>query len=588
MRWSLRTKIFLVLSTLLLAVILAYLAMAEHVFRQDKELLIFDMNRSAAAQVANELDASLRRVVDKMELLAELAPSDQGEEIFDQDPELLVFQLVSPSRPGKRGEGRVFKEWVSEKKLEDERIPFDFLKGTHVLPSPPVTPEEEMVVENRSIPNAVFYFIRIPVKVTEGGKERMLYAQALIDGRDWLDHFRHPGLSLNFVVAKDGIIFAHPSINEVLTHQSANDLELIQAATSNPFTIRQMEFEHDGKTYLGVYRKMDLGGLIVVSMIDKAAALAASRQLLEKTLLLSLIIVTVVLLISLFFASSVSVSVLKLVAATREVAQGNLDTPIQVSTTDEIGILASAFQKMTKALKEQRQALIAQEQLAAVGRLSRSVGHEFGNVLQPLVTKLEVAKDLLERGDAEAVRPLVDEMIEAAMLGANISQDLLIFAKERPAEIAEALPSVLLASAIQRALRLVRHELKKKDIKLDISLQPDVQIQGALPRLVQVFVNLFANSLSAMSDGGRLCIADRVEGERIRVTVTDTGSGVAYENIEHLFQPLFTTKTVRGNGLGLTVCKQIVEGYGGKISISSPGVGQGATVTLEFPICYDT
>jgi len=428
MRWSIRTKILLILSSLLLLVVLAYLVLAEKILREDRELLVFDTNRVATEQIANELDGSLRRVVDKMEVLSELlinnpSLSQTGKQLaqtfFEKDPDLIALQLTSISGMAHTVTG----ELISNKKLHSLGIQIGQVRFQNTLPPPRQNGhEEDIEVENRSIPSAILYLVRIPLKVGEVGAKKMLYAQGLIDGRRWQESFLdNQTLALNFVVTNSGEVFAHPNTNWVTTRKNLSHFGIVQQARSQSFAIQQIEFEVEKVNYIGLYRKTTVGALTVVSMIDKGTALLASRLLFEKTILLSFIIVTLVLLISLFFSGSLSSPLLSLIDATRQIAQGNFETPIEVHTQDEIGVLATAFSQMVKELKssrilledysrgleqkvhertlelESKNAAIRQQQedmlrstrLAAVGELAGQASHEVLNPLTAMISNLE-------------------------------------------------------------------------------------------------------------------------------------------------------------------------------------------------------
>ena len=234
-----------------------------------------------------------------------------------------------------------------------------------------------------------------------------------------------------------------------------------------------------------------------------------------------------------------------------------------------------------KQIESQQSTLVAQERLAAVGRLARSIGHEFGNVLQPLMTKLEIAKEKTQ-GQPELFS-MMDEMLEAVVLGSKICQDLLTFSREtQNPENEKTLPKVSAASVVDKSLRLLRHELKKKDIQVTQQM-PDVFIRAHEARLVQVVINLCTNSIHAMKDGGTLTVKGQAEGGTLRFQITDTGTGIKKQDLRHVFEPLFSTKGAQGNGLGLSVSKKIIEDYHGKIAVNSTE-GKGTVVTIEFPI----
>jgi len=98
----------------------------------------------------------------------------------------------------------------------------------------------------------------------------------------------------------------------------------------------------------------------------------------------------------------------------------------------------------------------------------------------------------------------------------------------------------------------------------------------------RVFTNLFTNALQAMPDGGRLTIRAHKTKEAVSISVEDTGVGIPEEKLDKIFTPLFTTKS-KGIGLGLSICKRLLEAQGGSITVKSQ-VGKGSTFTLKIPI----
>ena len=137
-------------------------------------------------------------------------------------------------------------------------------------------------------------------------------------------------------------------------------------------------------------------------------------------------------------------------------------------------------------------------------------------------------------------------------------------------------------------LALLEHQFKVAKIQVQSELTPNISpIQGNPGRLQQVFLNLFLNAKDAMVGGGQLTIATS-NGDMVSVRVSDTGSGIAPEHIQRIYDPFFTTKTApkegqnRGTGLGLSVTYGIIQEHAGKINVESE-VGVGTAFQLEFP-----
>lgn len=415
------------LSTLLLFVVGSYLILAERVFREDKELLVFDTNRSNTQELAAELDGSIRRVVEKIAIIAQLMATTSQEShaiathLFEEDPELLGFQLIG------QNPARAVSELFSARKMKAAHLTLDRIKTSHVL-APPATrgikKDEALFVDNRSLPEAPLYLIRVPLefKNAKSIEAKHGFIQALVDATGWLERFgQKRSTSLTFAVTAEGRIFSHPRLQMVLDHQDMRSLEPVRAAEAQDFAVRQLEFENQGKRYLGIYQKATYSPLVVVSMTEKATALAARGLLLEKTLYFSLLIITAVFLISLLFASSLSTPLLRLVKATREIAAGRFDSPIEIDTHDEIGVLARSFEQMSSELKssrllmerynteleskvdsrtqelatknadmlKQQEALLRATRLAAVGETAGQAAHEVLNPLTAMISRLE-------------------------------------------------------------------------------------------------------------------------------------------------------------------------------------------------------
>src|SRR5438270_1332448 len=142
---------------------------------------------------------------------------------------------------------------------------------------------------------------------------------------------------------------------------------------------------------------------------------------------------------------------------------------------------------------------------------------------------------------------------------------------------------------ITDTLALLDHQFKTAKIKVSRELVPGISpIQGNSGRLQQVFLNLFLNAKDAMPGGGTLSVATS-NGAMVSVRVSDTGSGIAQEHIQRIYDPFFTTKTTpregqnRGTGLGLSVTYGIIQEHSGKIRVESHP-GEGTTFTLDFPL----
>ncbi|HLB65357.1 MAG TPA: cache domain-containing protein [Anaerolineales bacterium] len=288
-------------------------------------------------------------------------------------------------------------------------------------------------------------------------------------------------------------------------------------------------------------------------------------------------------------ARRISVPVRKLASAAREVAQGNLETKVEIVSGDELGELAEAFNVMATALKERDERLkdyttkriIETERLALIGQLSANVAHELNNPLQGIVTYSHL---LLERLPCEdSTTASIRKIVAQADRCREIIRGLLDFSRQRkPDKTVCSLNSVLLD-----CLSLVENQASFHNITIEKDLQADLPTAVIDPSQIErVIMNMIINASEAMEAGGRLRIATRHDPRlhQIEVEFSDTGHGIPQEHLDKIFDPFFTTKEVgHGTGLGLAISYGIVREHHGTISVESE-VGKGTTFLIRLPM----
>ena len=143
---------------------------------------------------------------------------------------------------------------------------------------------------------------------------------------------------------------------------------------------------------------------------------------------------------------------------------------------------------------------------------------------------------------------------------------------------------------IQKTVKLVKNQSMVAGIQIVTSISPDLpNIRGNLRNLEQAFLNLFINAIHAMSGGGIITIrADQESDKFIKISIQDTGTGIKAEDMEHIFEPFYTTKAVgKGTGLGLAVTYSLVKKHGGHIEVQSE-TGVGTVFLVYLPVSSDT
>jgi signal transduction histidine kinase len=232
-----------------------------------------------------------------------------------------------------------------------------------------------------------------------------------------------------------------------------------------------------------------------------------------------------------------------------------------------------------KRIEQQMRRLVQSEKLTSLGRLAAGIAHEINNPLTNASLGIQTLRNSFRTNDAgrDVVEKLeaVERNIDRA---SAIAQELLQFSRQRESEFAP----LNINTVIKGALTLLQYKLHAISVRQDLAPLPD--IMGDQGTLEQVIINILSNSLEAMPEGGVVTLATVREGDFIRLRISDTGHGIASDDLSKVFDPFFTTKELgKGTGLGLSICHGIIKQHHGKVSISSEA-GKGTTVTVKLPI----
>jgi len=219
------------------------------------------------------------------------------------------------------------------------------------------------------------------------------------------------------------------------------------------------------------------------------------------------------------------------------------------------------------------------ERFCMLGMLAAGAAHEMNNLLTLASGWLELA--LAEAGEAERSAEPTRKAAEAVRQLSGLSHSLLDFARGRPEQAAP----VELGGLVRQVVELVDYQLEKDNVQIRTALAEEpLVVTGSHDELSQVLLNLILNARQAMPGGGTVCISSARSGQWAVIAVEDTGCGMAPGVQKRLFDPFFSTRRKQGGtGLGLAVCKQVVEKHGGGLALESKP-GAGTTVTIRLPI----
>jgi PAS domain S-box-containing protein len=238
------------------------------------------------------------------------------------------------------------------------------------------------------------------------------------------------------------------------------------------------------------------------------------------------------------------------------------------------GLEKIVAEKSAELIHVQEQ-LSRQEKLAFMGQLASGVGHELRNPLAVINNALFVLKSTIKDKD-ESTREYLKMIDQEIGTADKIISDLLNFARIKTAEKEPTDLHLLINKILDRFY-------PPENIKVEVNLAQNLPLVFIDHKQIEeVLVNLITNAYEAMpEEGGSVLISTRSKGDQVYLSVQDTGIGIAEENLNRIFEPLFTTK-VKGIGLGLTVSKMLTEANQGKMEVKST-TGKGSTFTISIP-----
>ena len=244
------------------------------------------------------------------------------------------------------------------------------------------------------------------------------------------------------------------------------------------------------------------------------------------------------------------------------------------------------------AEKEKAQAQLSQAQkLESIGTLAGGIAHDFNNILSAIIGFTELAIDETPKGSP--IEDSLREVYSAGIRAKDLVKQILAFARQSDEKRSPIKPGMV----AKEVLKLIRATIPTT-IEIESQIESDSLIIGNQTQIHQVLMNLCTNAAHAMEDsGGVLAVSmhdsffeenelpvDMTSGKYIEIRVSDTGVGIAPENMNSIFEPYFTTKDIgEGTGMGLSMVHGVVESYGGKITVESQ-LGKGTKFAIYLPI----
>jgi histidine kinase len=280
---------------------------------------------------------------------------------------------------------------------------------------------------------------------------------------------------------------------------------------------------------------------------------------------------------STFVARQLVDPIRQMMRASQRIAAGDYHERVEPASNDELGELAHSFNRMAGALEEAEQ-----RRLELIGM----VAHELRTPLSGIHALLEGLIDGVLPGEAATY---TDMQREVARLQ-RLVDDLQELSRAEAGQMRFDWQTVDLADLVGRAATRLRPQFEDKPVTLTVHVPDSLPpVQADPDRITQVVLNLIGNALQYTEPGGAVTITAAREVSRIRVTVQDTGVGIAADALPHIFERFYRVDKSRsraggGSGIGLTIAQLIIAAHGGQIEASSPGSGQGSTFSFALPV----
>lgn len=261
----------------------------------------------------------------------------------------------------------------------------------------------------------------------------------------------------------------------------------------------------------------------------------------------------------------------------------NIPTTAESSVAPDEHPLQAHLDQLERQFAGLRDQLRHAQRLASIGTMSTMIAHEFNNLFTPVMA---YARQALDTGDVELMKKALDKTLTHIQIIRQMCDRIVGLVKN--GETGHSCHAML--GLVENALGCLGRELTKDNIAVNVQIDPQLVVRVNGHQIQQVLLNLILNARQAMlGRRGRLSIDAAPDGAgKVTVHVRDTGCGIREEDVARIFEPFFSTKQYaerpdkRGLGLGLTICKDIIEEHGGQLTAESK-LGEGTTFTFTIP-----
>lgn len=556
----------LILAGAALAPLLAYGVISLLSLQRGTRESVIAGNQNVAARAAEEIS---RYVSGHVDILNALGADLQGTELEPWQQDRIVKNYILQFREFReitlfdQAGGTIATSRVGPTRL---RIPTDTsltIAGARMTP---------VAFDEDQLPTTMF---AIPLRKLNEPVGSLVGQISLEEMWQMVDRIRIGDTGRAMVLSADGTLMAHgdPDEKPLIAQAQAESQHPLRQPEAPPW----VEYtSRSGKTLLSVAAPIPALGWTV--MVEQATSEAfATARALQRQLTIAIAAALLTMLgVGLVFGRRFIAPIFALKTATQQVAEGKLDTRVDIATGDEFQDLGLSFNTMADKLVELQEAVKRQAQQAMFGRIAAGLVHDLSHPIQNIGNSTRLLlRDDLDAESREMFRRTIDR--ELATLR-RFMDDLRHIVKPKPIEKF----ALDMNTSVSEIVDSMRPEGERTGVSLEAQYSDKpLMVVGDRFALGRVYRNLITNGIQATAAGGRVTVRTSRVNDVVEVIVSDTGSGIPADRLGSIFDEFVTTKR-RGLGLGLAICKRIVEQLDGTITVHSE-VGVGTTFTLRFP-----
>jgi signal transduction histidine kinase len=426
--------------------------------------------------------------------------------------------------------------------------------------------------------------------------------------RQVIDRARVGRAGYAYAVDSRGELVTHPNINLVLRHTSFASLPQVRAALrGKAVTVGRDE---EGRKVLSTFQTIDPLGWRVFVEQPLSEAFAPLKSAIWRTAFLLFAFLLLAIATSVLLARRLVRPIESIQTAAAKIGSGSLNQRIEIPSNDELGALAAEFNRMAARLQESYSGLEhkveerTRELATALTELDEksreleaasrhkseflaNMSHELRTPLNAIIGFSQVLNEKLFGEVNEKQAEYLEDILTSANHLLALINDILDLSKVEAGQVELSVAPFSLREALERGIVMVRERASNDSVEVALSETPGIDlVSGDERRIRQVIFNLLSNAVKFTPAGGSVDVqATQVNGE-VRVSVADTGPGIAPEDHERIFEEFQQTEAGvgqrEGTGLGLALSKRLVELHGGRIWVDS-ALGQGSTFVFTLP-----